>query len=68
MTAPPTWRDLTRRAARLGVTLSNDEHIARVIEGGCTVFHFATWLGRRADARILRMAVDAALREMERGR
>lgn len=59
MTAPPTWRDLGRRARRLGASISY-LNIGRV-----ELARFASWTSPRADSIILRTAVAAALQQPE---
>lgn len=57
MTTPPTWRDLGRRARRIGATLQQGRHEA-VLVG----------IDRDRHAIILRTAVAAALEQLEAGR
>lgn len=51
MTAPPTWRDLGRRARRQGLGLYHDKHQAQILS--------------RIAPHILRSAVAAALDHLE---
>lgn len=69
MNLPPTWRDLGRRARRLGMTLSHGPHDAMLFANGrMEMARVASWLCRRADAIILRTAVAAALEQLYRRR
>lgn len=64
MTTPPTWRDLGRRARRLGRTMQAGEHTARIVGH----LYVESWLNRRKASIILRTAVAAALEQLEAGR
>lgn len=64
MTAPPTWRDLGRRAARLGMTLHYGDHAAWLWLDEVQTFSAESWYGHRRDRAILRAAVAAALEQM----
>ena len=66
---PPTWRELERRARRLGLAIEHGLHEAQLYGADMeVVFGAGSWLGRRADALILRTAVAAALEQPKRNR
>lgn len=67
-TDPPTWRDLGRRARRLGVKLQHGPHEAALVSRAIRPIEFCrfrSWLGG-TDSHILRTAVAAALEQLER--
>lgn len=65
MTAPPTWRDLGRRARQLGLRLAHGRHGAW-LRGRDYYLGIDSWVTHRADAIILRTAVAAALEQLEK--
>lgn len=70
-TAPPTWRDLARRAARFGITIKHGRHEARLrgeLSGPDGVeLRFSSWTdaGPRLDGKAMRAAIAAALEQLE---
>lgn len=78
MTPPPTWRDLGRRARRLGINLQHGRHEASLVgpsldhprqDVAPTDCRFVSWTTcNAADSIILRTAIAAALEQLEAGR
>jgi hypothetical protein len=68
-TTPPTWRDLGRRARRLGLVMNHGRHEATLLgpaSTGSIDCRFISWTRTDgADAIILRTAVAAALEQLE---